>query len=343
MANTHALILESYQSWLNTISNDKEYRKSRVYGILDTNAVPVASRVQVFKVDEDNEQKGQVSSDLMASIGVGAAALGGGAAVVAVAPTVITALGFTSSGIVGGSVAASIMSTEAILAGGGVSSLGLTAALQSAGAVGMGLGFATGIFAVGAIGAYGISRAFKSKPKQRIGYLVGPAFLTDGNVVALYSPEQKRFLSLTKDKKVNGYGGRGGKISYNMLSTENDSECFLVVGNVSENADEVALYSISHKCFLKVDGGGDTLVGGCHSIENGHPSKEEVFQVKTSENGQINLFSPLFKNHVCMHPNGDVDCGARHDAMAWENFIVVLITAVKTADEGLAKNMMSSL
>jgi len=335
---TYTLTLELFHSWLNTICNDKSYRNKSVCGIFHVNtgnqSIPY---VQVVQVDEEKETQGQITTDLLqcvlgrddnipdAGVGPGGAgdaaavAVIGGAAAVAVAPALIATLGFAPAGIVGGSLAAAIMSSEAILFGGGVPSWGLTATLQSAGAVGMGIGAATGAFALGALGTYGIAKAFKSKP-QRIGHLAGPAFLKDGNVVAFYSPEHNRFLRLTKDNKVDGFGG---KISYDRLTTEFNSERFLVVGHVSNNPNEVALYSISHKSFLKVDCD-DTLVGGAPI----NRSEQEIFQVRNDENGNINFYSPFVGKYVRMHPDGSVDCGAGEHNKAWENFILIVITAV---------------
>eukprot|EP00557_Chaetoceros_sp_GSL56_P006818 CAMPEP_0176496906 /NCGR_PEP_ID=MMETSP0200_2-20121128/11438_1 /TAXON_ID=947934 /ORGANISM="Chaetoceros sp., Strain GSL56" /LENGTH=210 /DNA_ID=CAMNT_0017894879 /DNA_START=30 /DNA_END=659 /DNA_ORIENTATION=+ len=203
----------------------------RIRHINPTNgsSTPNAEVVQVD--DTEKEQQGKNTTDLLQGVGdicpiqsdtkvshfedggverhasdghTAAAAVIGGTAAIAVAPTVITTLGFTSSGIVGGSIAAAIMSSEAILLGGGVPSWGLTATLQSAGAVGIGIGTATGAFALGAVGTYGITRAFKSKT-QWIGKLARPVFLKDGNVVAFYWQKHLRFLRLTKDKKVDGF------------------------------------------------------------------------------------------------------------------------------------------
>ena len=67
---------------------------------------------------------------------LGVGLLVGGAAVVA-APLALTAVGFSSTGIVAGSMAAKMMSVAAIANGGGVAAGGLIAAAQSAGAAGI--------------------------------------------------------------------------------------------------------------------------------------------------------------------------------------------------------------
>ena len=61
----------------------------------------------------------------------------GGAAVVG-APLALSAVGFSSTGIVAGSIAAKMMSMAAIANGGGVAAGGIIAAAQSAGAAGIG-------------------------------------------------------------------------------------------------------------------------------------------------------------------------------------------------------------
>ncbi|XP_055449086.1 interferon alpha-inducible protein 27, mitochondrial-like [Psammomys obesus] len=66
-----------------------------------------------------------------------AVALLGGAMTVAAVPPLLSAVGFTSSGIAASSLAAKIMSLSAIANGGGVPAGGLVAILQSAGAVGL--------------------------------------------------------------------------------------------------------------------------------------------------------------------------------------------------------------
>ena len=295
--------------------------------------------MQVFPVDEGLEQQGQLSPELqsitntllpeiagmtnatgnLVNNDVGKAVLGGGAAV-AVAPVIISGLGFTSSGIAAGSIGAAIMSTEAILFGGGVPSWGLTAALQSAGAVGMGMAMASGVFGVGALGAYGIAKALQ-KSQVFLGYLTGPAFFRDGSIISIYSSEHGRFLSLTQDKKVSAEK----KIPYNKLSKDLDCERFLVVGNVSSNVNEFALYSISNKCFMRlIMDSGDNLVGGSHSIEEGDPTQEEIFQVGSNDKGQFTLFSPLLKKYVRIHPNGNADCGAVHPS-SWEHLVLIVV------------------
>ena len=62
----------------------------------------------------------------------------------------VAGLGFTSQGIVGGSMAASIMAAEATAAGGGVAAGGLVATLQSVGVVGVGVGATVGVAILGA-------------------------------------------------------------------------------------------------------------------------------------------------------------------------------------------------
>lgn len=87
---------------------------------------------------------GTVLSSLPASvlavcpIGVKTAvAMLGGAMTVAAVPPVLSAVGFTGSGIAASSLAAKLMSVSAIANGGGVPAGGLVATLQSVGAAGL--------------------------------------------------------------------------------------------------------------------------------------------------------------------------------------------------------------
>ncbi|XP_060081782.1 interferon alpha-inducible protein 27, mitochondrial-like [Ylistrum balloti] len=79
---------------------------------------------------------------------LGLSLLGGVAAVVAT-PLVLGAVGFTSTGILAGSLAAKAMSAAAIANGGGVAAGSAVAICQSVGAAGLG---ATGVAAVGSTG-----------------------------------------------------------------------------------------------------------------------------------------------------------------------------------------------
>jgi Interferon-induced 6-16 family len=72
---------------------------------------------------------------------------------------VVTSMGFTSAGIVGGSTAAGMMSAEAIAAGGGVVAGGTVATLQSIGAVGLGVVGTTAAVGGGAVVGSGVSAA----------------------------------------------------------------------------------------------------------------------------------------------------------------------------------------
>lgn len=57
----------------------------------------------------------------------------GGAATVILTPAILASLGFTTGGIVAGSIAAKLMSLSAILNGGGLAAGGLVPFLQSIG------------------------------------------------------------------------------------------------------------------------------------------------------------------------------------------------------------------
>ena len=69
---------------------------------------------------------------------VALSALRGAASFIGGTPVFLTWLGFTPSGIAGGSFAATLMSLSATLSGGGVPAGGLIALLQSIGAAGLG-------------------------------------------------------------------------------------------------------------------------------------------------------------------------------------------------------------
>lgn len=92
------------------------------------------------------EKKTGMSTATKAIIG---AAVGGASCVVA-APLVLTAVGFTSAGIAGGSLAASMMSSAAIANGGGIAAGSAVAVLQSFGAAGIPAAVSAGIGAGGA-------------------------------------------------------------------------------------------------------------------------------------------------------------------------------------------------
>ncbi|XP_069043636.1 interferon alpha-inducible protein 27, mitochondrial-like [Lepisosteus oculatus] len=91
-------------------------------------------------------------------------AVAGGATAVVLTPAVLAAIGFTSSGIVAGSLAAKMMSLAALANGGGVAAGSLVAFLQS---LGTGLG-AAAVAAVGSAGAsvsYWVSSIFMGDPQ----------------------------------------------------------------------------------------------------------------------------------------------------------------------------------
>ena len=87
----------------------------------------------------------------------------GGAAVLA-APLALAAAGFSSTGIVAGSMAAKIMSMTAIANGGSVAAGGIIAAAQSAGAAGIATSTSGFIgTTVGSMGAFVANKMFKKE------------------------------------------------------------------------------------------------------------------------------------------------------------------------------------
>ncbi|KAK4315364.1 hypothetical protein Pmani_013417 [Petrolisthes manimaculis] len=83
-------------------------------------------------------------------VGIGVASVVGAGAMVAAAPLVLTAAGFTAGGAAAGSMAASMMSSAAIANSGSVAAGSLVALLQSAGAAGIGTATSVTLGATGA-------------------------------------------------------------------------------------------------------------------------------------------------------------------------------------------------
>ncbi|EDL81779.1 putative ISG12(b) protein [Rattus norvegicus] len=82
----------------------------------------------------------------------------GGVVAVAAAPVVLSAVGFTGSGIAAASIAAKMMSAAAVANGGGVAAGSLVATLQSIGVLGLSTSTNIILGSVGAaIGAAGAS------------------------------------------------------------------------------------------------------------------------------------------------------------------------------------------
>ncbi|KAJ8245202.1 hypothetical protein COCON_G00235840 [Conger conger] len=77
------------------------------------------------------------NSEIMGLLGLAVGALVGAGTVTVGVPLVVGALGFTTAGIAGGTIASSMMSAAAIANGGGVAAGTAVAALQSLGAAGV--------------------------------------------------------------------------------------------------------------------------------------------------------------------------------------------------------------
>ncbi|KAK3863305.1 hypothetical protein Pcinc_030917 [Petrolisthes cinctipes] len=84
------------------------------------------------------------------SVGIGVASVLGAGAMVAAAPFVLTAAGFTAAGAAAGSLAATMMSSAAIANGGAVAAGSTVAVLQSAGIAGIGTAATVALGATGA-------------------------------------------------------------------------------------------------------------------------------------------------------------------------------------------------
>ncbi|KAK4322366.1 hypothetical protein Pmani_006880 [Petrolisthes manimaculis] len=83
------------------------------------------------KSPKDEETRGR-------GIGIGVASVLGAGALIASAPFVLTAAGFTAGGVAAGSLAASMMSSAAVANGGAIAAGSAVAVLQLAGAAGIG-------------------------------------------------------------------------------------------------------------------------------------------------------------------------------------------------------------
>mmetsp|Transcript_26261 Transcript_26261/g.60027 ORF Transcript_26261/g.60027 Transcript_26261/m.60027 type:complete len:403 (-) Transcript_26261:41-1249(-) len=92
-------------------------------------------------------------------VGTGSAAIISAVAAPFAVVGIVGAIGFGSGGITAGSIAAWMMSTEAIAAGGGVAAGGTVATLQSIGAAGLGAAGASVAAATGAVVGGGLSSA----------------------------------------------------------------------------------------------------------------------------------------------------------------------------------------
>ncbi|XP_062566646.1 death-associated inhibitor of apoptosis 1-like [Saccostrea cucullata] len=115
----------------------------------------------------------------------GVSVLVGGFAVAAV-PLAVSAMGFSSAGIVGGSLAARMMSWEAIFRGGGVAAGGLVSTLQRVGAVGLSNAAKT---VIGTITG-GLYALFSGNSEyQRRKNTINPCKIcVDGEINALFMP-----------------------------------------------------------------------------------------------------------------------------------------------------------
>lgn len=90
---------------------------------------------------------------------------------------VVSALGFSSGGIVAGSTAAGMMSAEAAASGGAIAAGGTVATLQSIGAAGLGVAGTTGSAAVGAVGGTLLGSAggaVAQKIEQKMSHSITP-------------------------------------------------------------------------------------------------------------------------------------------------------------------------
>ncbi|KAK4322486.1 hypothetical protein Pmani_006825 [Petrolisthes manimaculis] len=121
------------------------------------------------------------------SVGIGVASVLGAGAMVAAAPLVLTAAGFTAGGAAAGSMAASMMSSAAIANSGSVAAGSLVALLQSAGAAGIGTAPSVTLGATGAAIGGGLRSVLtrdKNTETKTFGGFTGVAFAA-GSLVAL--------------------------------------------------------------------------------------------------------------------------------------------------------------
>ncbi|KAG6579917.1 Interferon alpha-inducible protein 27 [Phytophthora cinnamomi] len=124
-----------------------------------------SSAVPAPAVAAPTEESGNGAADAAKGAATGAAA---GFGLWGLAMPVVNAIGFTTSGIAGGSTAASMMSAAAVANGGGVASGSAVAIMQSIGAVGLatpvGLGLVAGGAAIG--GAAFLLKSKLSTPSE---------------------------------------------------------------------------------------------------------------------------------------------------------------------------------
>jgi len=119
----------------------------------------------------------------------------------------------------------------------------------------------------------GMSDAAKTLDSNFSWDKIGSAsYIKHGNIVALYHTSSQRFVSLTRDWRVNG---KKEQRAAHTLPREWASERFLVI----QKGDKVAFYSLTHNRYIRASDGYLDGQGGCVHLDA--PRFCELFQVQS--------------------------------------------------------------
>ena len=239
---------------------------------------------------------GTISKDQIVSLSIaGAVALGTAIAMPFAITGIISGLGFTSTGIAAGSTAATMMSAEAIAAGGGVAAGGTVATLQSIGAVGLGASLTSAAVATGAmIGAGGVA----------VTYVVTKEDLQ--NIGANDADNIYYISSLFHDRRI-------GTSTDQPFSTTNRKEWEQwKINRICTNEMKYTIQSQAHENrYLGSRSDGSIYVS---SVAN----DAEVWTLKTSHHG--GFFITSVKHNQCLACNDSYDLYTSNERDGWESW-----------------------